>query len=520
MTIKIIITIILIFSFNTLVAQQFYSNYPSTLDLTIYSETDVVEVGNAFYKIETESNVAMNFHSNIRIVKTQPNGTVVWIKRFDAGTDSSLVATSINKTLDNNIIVNAVLDNNNSFPPLGVTLFKIDTSGTVLWSVVFPGFRWGSESKNTIQLPDSTYAIDAVTIATFKPVVIKLSKNATTVSSKAFNNTAYSGDIITSMMIRNNTVSVSFEHGEFITTDTAFNVLSDKKYNLDPSMPYFTHTVTANGDYVFISDVVGGGLLNGRFRIFRTNSSGGLIWAKNLSMWTSFTVHEPYTRFDVVKGVKVMEDKSLNLVAHLMDEERVGVAVTFDRDGNYKANKLMKASAIKLCEDGDFLFASNSQSANSLGTFAKQAHYSINDCDSLADVLISNGSDSASLVVPATNSVSIPISLTHYPIHVFNDVSEPLPYCETISGISEVFGKYSSNLKISPNPASSKIAVALDDHPFTGEMKIADITGKYVLTANSENTHSMIDISGLPKGIYILEVVSSNTLFRNKFIKQ
>ncbi|MCX6267380.1 MAG: hypothetical protein NTW16_08500 [Bacteroidetes bacterium] len=458
-----IIIFILLVSFNTLVAQQFYNYYPASLNLYVYSETDVLEVGNAYYKIETESNIAMNFHSNIRIVKTQPNGTIIWIKKYDAGMDSSIVATSITKTLDNKIIVNAVLANDNSYPPIGVTLFKLDTSGVVLWSVLFPGFRWGFDSKNTIQLPDSTYAIDAVALTSFRPVVIKLNKNATAVSSKAFQNTTYSGDIITSLKIKNNTVSITFKHGEFITTDTACNVISDKKFNLDPVLPYFTHTVTANGDYVFISDIVAGGVLKGRFRIFRTTQSGELIWAKSLSMWNSFSVHEPYTIFDVVKGVEVIEDTSLNLVAHLVDEDGNGLAVTFDGNGHYIANKLMKAAAITLCDDGDFLFASNSQSANSPGIFGKQTHYSINDCDSLVDVIISNGTDSASNTVPITSSVSIPITITNCPIHVSNAVSAPLTYCPTATAISDYVFSNKNELKIYPNPATNNITVKLHD---------------------------------------------------------
>ena len=517
---KRIIIIILVFGFNTLVAQQFYNYYPSMLNLYVSSATDVVETGNACYKIETESNIAMNFHNNIRIVKTQPNGTIIWIKRFDAGIDSSLTATSINKTLDNNLIVNAVMANDNAFPPIGVTLFKIDTSGTVLWSVLFPGFRWGYESRSTIQLPDSTYAIDAVALAYFKPVVIRLNKNATIVSAKAFQNTTYLGDPVTSMKIKNNTVSFAFKHGEFITTDTALNVLSDKKYNLDPSLPYFTHTVTANGDYVFITDAIAGGMLNGHFRIFRTNSSGNLIWAKNLAIWTSFTVHQPYTLFDVVKGIKVMEDTSLNLVAHLMDEGGVGLAVTFDNNGNYLANKLMKAATISLCEDGDFLLASNSQYASSLGIFAKQSHYSVNDCDSLADVIISNGTDSASVVQPTTSSISIPVSLTNYPIHVSNDASAPSPYCETATGISERFTTNEHELKIYPNPATRTITLKLHDDLASGEMKIMNIAGKLILTSVLKSAEPIIDISGLPKGIYFLEVVTQNNISRNTFIKQ
>ncbi len=510
----------LVLGFHTLVAQQFYNFFPSSLNLYVSSQTDVVETGNACYKIETESNIALNFHYNIRIVKTQPNGTIIWIKRFDAGIDSSLTATSISKTLDNNIIVNAVLANDNSFPPIGVSLFKIDTSGAVLWSVLLPGFRWGYDSKCIVQLPDSSYVVEAVSLASFKSVVIKLNKNGTTVSAKAFQNTIYFGDPITSIMIRNNTLSFSFTHGEFITTDTAFNILSDKKYNLDPSLPYFTHTVTANGDYVFISPKIAGGLLNGQFRIFRTNSSGDLLWAKNLAMWTSFTVHQPYTLFDVINGLEVMEDTSMNLVAHLMDEGSVGLAVTFDPNGNYLANKLMKGISLSLCEDGDFLFASNSQTANSLGIFAKQPHYSVNDCDSLVDLIITNGSDSASTSVPTTSTVSIPISLTNYPIHVFDAGSTPVLFCQTTTSTPDIIRANNNEPRIYPNPANHSITVKVEDDFAYGEMKIRNIAGLVILKIRIETSSPILNITDLPQGMYILEVITKNGISSSKFIKQ
>ena len=86
-------------------AQQFYSNLPSSLDFSENLETAVLELDNAYYKVESESNDALNFHSNIRLVKTDTNGAVIWVKRYDAGNDSSLVAMGIGKTKDNKIVI-------------------------------------------------------------------------------------------------------------------------------------------------------------------------------------------------------------------------------------------------------------------------------------------------------------------------------------------------------------------------------------------------------------------------------
>ncbi|MEP7169576.1 MAG: T9SS type A sorting domain-containing protein [Bacteroidota bacterium] len=518
---KKLILFSIIFSFNNLMAQQFYNRYPSSLDLHIYTTTDVLELNNAYYKIETESNNSMSFHSNIRIIKTDANGTIIWTKRYDAGIDSSLVATSINKTLDNNIIVNSVLANDNAFPPIGVSIIKLDTSGAVLWTILFPGFRAGYYGKNAIQLPDSSYVIDAESSASLNSCVIKLNTSATAVSSKVFMNMVYTGsNSITSMILKNNIFSISFNHGEFITTDTAFNMLSDKNYCLDPTGAYFTHTVAANGDYIFIDDIIAGGLLNGLFRIFRTDSTGNLIWAKSLTIWKSFTIQTPFTLYDVTQGVKVFEDTSLNIVAHLLDEGGVGLAVTFDANGNYITNKVIKAAEMKLCADGDFVFVSNLQFANSLGIFAKQLHYSINNCDSLIDVQISSGTDSASTVATATNSVPVPISLTNFPVNVSNVSLNPLAYCPVSTSISDNNKINESGMIIYPDPSSRYISVSLPGNYSNAEIKIFNLTGKLIVKSMLLNSESNIDISDLPDGIYFLEMNAGKTVIRHKFVKQ
>ena len=51
-------------------------------------------------------------------------------------------------------------------------------------------------------------------------------------------------------------------------------------------------------------------------------------------------------------------------------------------------------------------------------------------------------------------------------------------------------------------------------------MKIMNIAGKLILTSVLKSAEPIIDISGLPKGIYFLEVVTQNNISRNTFIKQ
>jgi hypothetical protein len=517
---KKIILLIIFFGINVLNAQQFYNVYPSKLDIANYTTTDVLELNNAYYKLEIETNDTNNFHSSLRIIKTNANGNIIWSKRYDAGTDSTLFAVSINKTLDNKIIVNSVLANDNALAPMGVSLMKVDTSGAVLWSTLFWGFYGAAYSKNVIQLSDSSYVFSAETIPSIKPSMIKYNSRASFASGKKFQNTVYTGNNpTTSISLNSNKFSISFNDGEFITTDTALNVLTDKAYNLDGSGPYFIHAVMSNGDVVFVDDIKEGGLLSGVCRVFRTDSIGNLIWAKDLTIWKNFTNHTPFDLYDITGAVNVFEDTTGRIVIHLLDEEGMGLAITFDANGNYITNKVILATQMKLCNNGDFVFVSNTGLPNTPGILAKQKHYTNSNCDSLLDVIVSGGTDSAFAGSVATNDTAIPVSFINFPVHVTNTSVTPTVYC-TITGINEVQESNNSGIIAYPDPAVNCLSVILPDNLSKSEIRIYNLTGQLLLKTILTNRESIIDISSLSDGVYILQATKGDNISRRKFVKQ
>ncbi len=69
---------------------------------------------------------------------------------------------------------------------------------------------------------------------------------------------------------------------------------------------------------------------------------------------------------------------------------------------------------------------------------------------------------------------------------------------------------------IYPNPASTTVRVQVPSNtPF--EVSMLDILGKNVLTATNQ---AVLDISNLPKGLYLLKVTQENTTTVLKFMKQ
>jgi photosystem II stability/assembly factor-like uncharacterized protein len=72
-----------------------------------------------------------------------------------------------------------------------------------------------------------------------------------------------------------------------------------------------------------------------------------------------------------------------------------------------------------------------------------------------------------------------------------------------------------SYVRIYPNPASSFISVLFDDHSKIEIINIYDSSGILALTSKDSD----IDISGLSKGTYFLEIVTEDRTFNNRFVK-
>ena len=75
-------------------------------------------------------------------------------------------------------------------------------------------------------------------------------------------------------------------------------------------------------------------------------------------------------------------------------------------------------------------------------------------------------------------------------------------------------------IKIFPVPADNSLTVGASNANFPLAFRIVDVTGKVVYQNSLTETISQIDISGLPSGMYITQVMDSNkSLFIKKIIK-
>ena len=73
-----------------------------------------------------------------------------------------------------------------------------------------------------------------------------------------------------------------------------------------------------------------------------------------------------------------------------------------------------------------------------------------------------------------------------------------------------------STLKVFPNPASDKLYIRFHGWDGEKEIKILDITGRSVYLLKSAEENLEIDISTLPKGIYLIHVKNKLQYVVNK----
>ena len=90
--------------------------------------------------------------------------------------------------------------------------------------------------------------------------------------------------------------------------------------------------------------------------------------------------------------------------------------------------------------------------------------------------------------------------------------------CET-TGMSASAIPSGDGFEIFPNPVTQFVAVRAGNNQ-SGRLKITDLTGRLVLTAQFSGTASSVDVQELSPGIYFIQLEQNGRVFTKKLIKQ
>jgi hypothetical protein len=97
------------------------------------------------------------------------------------------------------------------------------------------------------------------------------------------------------------------------------------------------------------------------------------------------------------------------------------------------------------------------------------------------------------------------------------DLAELTIIPDTATGVEDFI--HQREITIYPNPVSDILSIELSENS-DGEIRILNSLGQLELHSRTVNQNVNFDVSGLTTGLYILEIWRSNSISREKFIKE
>ena len=92
---------------------------------------------------------------------------------------------------------------------------------------------------------------------------------------------------------------------------------------------------------------------------------------------------------------------------------------------------------------------------------------------------------------------------------------------ETLSKVVSVLQKGTVKIQVSPNPTTEKVTITCSETTLDTPLSISvfDLLGRKLISRVADNP-SVLDLSALPKGVYLLDIRTGGNTFQEKIVKQ
>ena len=77
-----------------------------------------------------------------------------------------------------------------------------------------------------------------------------------------------------------------------------------------------------------------------------------------------------------------------------------------------------------------------------------------------------------------------------------------------------------TTLNIYPSPATDAVTIVDPDAGSGGLLSVSDVNGKDIIKQNISAVTTVIMVSGLKPGLYLVKVINANRVIKGMFIKQ
>ncbi|MFB6343137.1 T9SS type A sorting domain-containing protein [Saccharicrinis sp. FJH62] len=157
--------------------------------------------------------------------------------------------------------------------------------------------------------------------------------------------------------------------------------------------------------------------------------------------------------------------------------------------------------------------------ANITATFdiASNLVWSISGLNSWLNADITSGNGNATITLTAEENTALEPRIDTLLIST-NELSVRYVFVTQSGTALSINEEYIDEINIYPNPVKNELAVNLVKD--VGFVKVYDLSGKRIMQGVITDTENSINVSGFGNGLYILEVVQGDKVYRSKFVKQ
>lgn len=507
---------------------------------------------------------------DVLIIKTDAQGTILWSQT--CGTASNEIPYYTTETFDNKFVFIGTTDALPSSSFNNVLLFKTDSLGNFLWAKTIGGFNYETGLK-VIELADHGYGCIGTTesygAGSADVYFIKTDINGDTIFTRvfgtsdnekgtSFGTTSDGGFILcgkSSSMISGTLVYKAI----LMRLDSSGNQMWTKLYGDTLFQEAQAVAQTADGGFIVCGsrDFTTSG--NYDILLFKTDSAGVIQWSKTyggnrgeasytvilnadgsyvLSGYTNSMGYGYTLRLSHENGYmnNVLSRDIIHSTNYMLGNDSTNIfLMKTDANGDtlwtrtYGDSLQEEAFLCQKTHDGGYILSGFSEYNN-----ADSSQMLIIKTDSLgfsgcyeftshpvivSDLLLESnftysqisGMDVATLVLPTTNRI------------IFDST-----YCLMTTGINSISGL--NSIHLFPNPTNGKIFVEgflselLVNNPSKQPLiRVCNMVGEIinvpVLINNSENKLEL-NVSSLPQGMYLLEILTARDRFVQRFIKE
>ncbi len=445
---------------------------------------------------------------DIYMIKTDASGDTLWTRSFGGPGDD--YGMSVKQTTDKGYIV---VGYTNSFGQGfdDVYLIKTDSLGDVLWSKTYGGtdFDFGSSVQQT---SEGGYIVVGSTASfgsgNYDVYLIKINSTGDTLWTKTLGGSALDEGISAQQTNDGGYIiagtTLSFGVGNYSAylnkIDANGNVIWAKTYATSGSEEVHQMQLTDDGGYIIAGGIFIGPTIT-LSSIFKTNSNGDLLWAKNYSNGGSNSVQETNDRGYIITG-------SEGGLAFLIRTDSVGDTIWTK---SFKGiNAYAYGNFVQQTTDNGFIVTGSTH------IFGANDPVYLIKTDSNGNSCIQNNFSTTVTtpvytVNPAVSSASHGGKIGN-PATMHNFGGDIFDICSHV-GIETTI-KSKNALFIYPDPFSSETTLETDKLFNNVILSVYNMQGQLVKQIKNINGHAVtLHRDNLTTGIYYLQLIQDNEIY-------